>query len=158
MPRPIHINSSECPYHVTSRSHNKDHYPLPLPEIWGIFCEYLWLCHMKYNLSIHAFVLMPNHFHLIASTPLAHLSESMNYFMGQTSKEINKRAKRINQMHGCRYYRSLISRPLYAMHVYKYVYRNPVKANLCQSVESAEYSTLPMFLGSKPFELPLLAD
>jgi hypothetical protein len=101
---------------------------------------------------------MPNHFHLIASTPLANLDKCMNYFMSHTSKIINNEAKRINQLHGGRHFKSLITSLHYAHHVYKYVYRNPVKAKLCQKVEEYPFSSIRMFLGLNGFQLPLEAD
>lgn len=158
MARPRHIPCSEYPYHIAARSSNRERYPISLDEIWKIYCNFLWLTHLKYELHIHAFVLMPNHFHMLAATPNANLSEAMNYFISQSSKEINRAAYRINQIQGTRFFRSLIKSSHYYSHAYKYVYRNPVKAGLSNKVENYRYSTLQMFCGLQSFDLPLEPD
>lgn len=158
MARQIHIPSSEHPYHVGCRAHNKEKYPISLDHLWRLMCDELVLTHHLYNLKIHSFVLMPNHFHLLASTPDANLSEAMRYFMGRVSKEINFRAQKINQNHGSRFFRCLIGSYHYYMNAYKYVYRNPVKAGLCMRVEEYRYSSLQMYLGLQSIDIPLFGD
>lgn len=158
MGRQTFVRSADFPYHITARSHNKERYNLPLPIVWSVLVDSLWLTHHFYGLRIHAFVLMPNHFHLIASSPALNLSESMQYFMSQSAREINNRAGSINQIHGSRYFRCLINSSHYYYHAYKYVYRNPVKADLAARVEEYPFSTLRMRLGMNHLELPLESD
>lgn len=158
MPRSEHIVSSEYSYHIGCRGNNKERYPLPLDTVWKVMCDYIWLTNMKYDLIVKSFVLMPNHFHMEVITPNANLSECMQYFMCNTSKEINKLSNRINHIHGSRYFRCLIDNSFYAKHVYKYIYQNPVKAGLCKLVEEYKYSTLAMYLGLTPITIPLHKD
>jgi putative transposase len=158
MARQIYLPSSQFPYHITARACNREHYPIPLCEVWRIMCEELTLTHHLYELFIHAFVLMPNHFHLLASTPQANLCDAMRYFMSNTSKAINRVAGKINQNHGTRYFKCLIKSPLNYEHSYKYVYRNPVKAYLSDRVEEYEFSSLQMYLGQQTLKFPFEAD
>lgn len=82
----------------------------------------------------------------------------MNYFMRETSRVISRDAGRINQTYGSRYFRSVIQKPHYLEHVYKYLYRNPVEAALCKKVEDYPYSTMQIRLGLRNGVIPLIAD
>ena len=63
-----------------------------------------------------------------------------------------------NQVYGGRFYRTLISKPFYLNHVYKYVYRNPVQSGLSKSCEEHPYSTLGGILGLRRLTIPVEND
>ncbi|WP_413613488.1 transposase [Bdellovibrio sp. HCB-110] len=158
MPRQKQIYTPEFPYHITARCHNKEWFGLPMEEVWTIMSNYLYFIHCAYKAEIHAFVLMSNHFHLIIRFPENNMSEAMNYFMRETSRVISRGAGRINQTYGSRYFRSVIGKPIYLEHVYKYLYRNPVEAGICRKVEDYPYSTLQIRLGIRNGVIPLIRD
>jgi REP element-mobilizing transposase RayT len=158
MSRKLHIAQPERPYHVTARSHDGTFFHVPISEVWEIMTDYLYFIQRAYKVKIHSFVLMNNHFHLLISTPEANLSSAMNYFMRETSKEINRVSAKTNQVYGGRYCRSVISSNLHFQHVYKYIYRNPVSACLTSDCESYRYSTLHGLLGKSPLHILLEED
>ncbi|WP_413943876.1 transposase [Bdellovibrio sp. HCB-162] len=158
MPRLKQIYTPEFPYHITARCHNKEWFDIPIEEVWQIMSNYLYFIHTAYKVEIHAFVLMSNHFHLIVRFPENNMSEAMNYFMRETSRVISRGAGRINQTYGSRYFRSVIGKANYFEHVYKYLYRNPVEAGLCNKVEDYPYSTLQIRLGLRNGVIPLVGD
>jgi len=158
MPRKKIQMSSKFPYHISARCINREWFDLPLNEVWLIMEDYLYFVTAAYDLAISSFVLMSNHFHLIAEAPSGNLSEAMTYFMRETSRAIGKAAGRINQTYGARYRRTLISRRLHFQYAYKYVYRNPVKAGLVSRVEDYQYSTLPGLLGKFKINIPIVED
>ncbi|XGC81379.1 transposase [Bdellovibrio bacteriovorus] len=120
--------------------------------------RHLYFVNMAFNLRIHAFVLMNNHFHLIVRTPDANLSEAMRYFMRETSREITFLSGRINQTYGSRFHRSLLSTPLYYLHAYKYLYRNPVTAGICEKVQEYPFSSMQGLLGNCWLDVPVTED
>jgi putative transposase len=63
------IKSEICPYHVTSRSNNKDWFELEMDVLWVIFSEQLLAINLAYRAKVHTFVLMNNHYHMLISTP-----------------------------------------------------------------------------------------
>lgn len=126
--------------------------------VWEIMSNHLYSSHQRFNLKIHSFVLMTNHFHLLASTPEGNLSECMAYFMKATSSDLTLAGNRINQTYGGRYFRSVIENDHHYLHAYKYIYRNPVKAGLCKNVEDYRYSTLHGLLGKSHLPIPVLDD
>src|SRR5687768_2108167 len=100
MARPKLVRSTDCAYHVTVRSNNKEWFHIPVSECWKLFQKKLYAANQKYKFEIHTFVLMSNHFHLIASTPQANLDQVMRYFLTEFSRAINVRADRINHVFG----------------------------------------------------------
>ncbi|WII70731.1 transposase [Bdellovibrio sp. 22V] len=158
MGRKNFINHTEFPYHLYARCINRDWFSNDMDKMWELMTRNLYFMHLAFNVRIHAFVMMSNHFHLIAATPDGNLSQAMQYFMRETSREITFQAKRINQTYGSRFHRSLIASPLYYLHAYKYLYRNPVAAGICKRVEDYPYSTLPALLGNTRMEIPILDD
>ncbi len=150
--------SLSAPYHITARSHNRDRFPVDLDSVWEIMNRYLFSLGKFYGAEIISFVLMPNHFHLLARFPLGNISQAMQYFMYQTSKELGRASNRINQIYGARYYKSLIDSYNYYLIAYKYVYQNPIRAQLCDRAEEYRYSTLSMIIGQRHMLIPIIED
>lgn len=119
---------------------------------------HLHFVHLAYGLRIHAFTLMSNHFHLIVRAPEGNLSSAMRFFMAESGRDLRLLSDRINVTYGSRFHRSLLTDPLYYLHAYKYVYRNPVEAGLCQRVEDYPFSTLKGLIGCAPIAVPILDD
>jgi REP element-mobilizing transposase RayT len=158
MPRKQLIRSSEHPYHISARCINRDWFRVPLPEVWSIFEDYLFFVSRAYELRIHSFVLMSNHFHMLASTPQSNLDESMNYLLREVSRHITWQSDRMNQTFGGPYHWTLIETDHYYRHAYKYVYRNPVEAGICKDVLEYPYSTLAGRLGFQRLIFPVAED
>jgi putative transposase len=150
--------NSAFPYHITDRCPNRGHFPVNLELVWEILCDHLFLAHHKNGLRIHAFVLMPNHFHLMASVTDVPLGKVLCEFLTGTSKALNFEAKMINQRWGGRAFKCEIPSYHYYMNAYKYLYQNPVRAKLCEKAEAWPYSTLGSLLGQSKLIVPLEPD
>lgn len=149
------IRSSEFPYHISARSNNREWFGLQPELLWEIFSDYLYLAQKMFNLEIHAFVMMSNHFHLIVRTPEANIDEVMRYFMRETSRVIAFELGRINHIYGGPYKPSLISDYRYYVNAYKYVLNNPVRAQICARAEDYRFSTLHGLLGRSHLLIPV---
>lgn len=79
----------------------------------------------------------------------------MCYFNKETSKEINRLSGKTNQTFGAPYYSTIIKDPRYYLTVYRYVYRNPVEAKICEKVQDYRYSSLKFILGEKVYDFPV---
>lgn len=130
MPRKRLIRSDCLPYHVTARSNNREKFPLPLKDVWGILCEEILSAQIALGIEVQSFVLMPNHFHMLLTTPETDLGEVMKSFMRNTTKTLNLESGRSGRIFGGPYYPSIIESDQYFSQAYKYVYRNPAKAKL----------------------------
>lgn len=158
MGRPLAILQSQFPYTISARCINKEWFHLDIDHVWDIFCDELLRTTEKFSWQIHSFVLMSNHFHLIATTPEANISECMHSFMGLTSRKLSKSGRRINETFAGRHYKCILNHHNYYLNAYKYNYRNPVAAGLAERVENYKYSTLPMIMGHQKTRFPLVED
>lgn len=149
---------SEFPFHVTGRHHNKEAFYVELDLVWEILSEHLYFTQKFFGLKVLAFVLMPNHFHLICKTDQEPLGIALGYFMRETSKTLNFYSGRCNQNWGSRYYRCEVASYNYFMNCYKYVYQNPVRAKLVSKCENWRYSTLHGLLGKSHLIVPTESD
>jgi REP element-mobilizing transposase RayT len=158
MPRLKTIPQSEFPYNISARCINRDWFQIPMESVWNIFCEELTFVHKKYHFQIHTFVLMSNHYHLIASTPDANISQCMQQFMHRTSKRLTKAGNRINETFAGRHYKCILQHPNYFLCAYKYNYRNPIAAGMCENVQDYPYSTLHGKLALSKLLIPVCED
>lgn len=158
MPRAKAILQSEYPYNISARCINREWFQLPMLLVWEIFCEELSNVNREHDLQIHSFVLMSNHFHLIASTPKANISLCMQRFMHKSSRRLSKAGNRINETFAGRHYKCILQHPNYFMNAYKYNYRNPVSAGICEKVEDYPFSTLHTKIGRSTSRIPVLID
>lgn len=158
MPRAKAILQSEFPYNISARCINQEWFLIPMPDVWKIMCEELMYAIKDQNLVVHCFVLMSNHFHLIASTPDSNISSCMHQFMHRSSLRLTRAGNRINQTYSGRHYKCILQHPNYFLNTYKYIYRNPVSAGICERVEEYPYSTLQNLMGVEPIPFPMPED
>jgi REP element-mobilizing transposase RayT len=155
MPRKRLLVSDFIPYHVTGRGNNREAFPLEPRLTWRIFTDECYLIHALYGAEIHAFTLMPNHFHMLITVPQYDLGKVMDIFMSNVTRTIHLNSGRSGHVFGGPYYWSLINSGGYYSHAYRYVYQNPVRASICSKVEDFPYSTLRGMLGMEHLPFPL---
>lgn len=146
------------PYHINARCINREWFQLPLETVWSIMEDYLWLINAMFELRIHAFLLMSNHFHWLVTAPNGNLSAALLFFMRETSKEITRLSGRINQTYGTRNHKTHIPSYHHFMNTYKYIYQNPLRAGICKQVEDYPFSSLHGLCGLKKLFVPLVED
>jgi putative transposase len=105
----------------------------------------------KTSWQVHAFCLMPNHFHLVIETPQANLVAGMKWFLGTYTTRFNRRHKLFGHLFSGRY-KSLVvdgSGDGYLKIVCDYVHLNPVRAKLIapgEPLEKYRWSSYPLYL------------
>ena len=123
-----------------------------------LFLETLGEACAKTGWQVHAFCLMPNHFHLVLETPQANLVAGMKWLLGTYTGRFNRRHKLFGHLFSGRY-KSLIvdgSGNGYLKTVCDYVHLNPVRAKMLrppQSLASYPWSSLRHYL-QKPAKRP----
>lgn len=143
MPRKKVNYTHEYPYHVHARSNNKENFYLDIENVWNIFYYHLNELKIRFNCEIHAFVLMSNHYHLLLNTSEKfNLGQVMHWFQMSVSRSINSETGRVNHVFGGPYRCSQIIKSGGFEYVFKYIYRNPIRAGLCNKVEDYRFSLL----------------
>jgi REP element-mobilizing transposase RayT len=105
---------------------------------------------LKAGWHVHAFVLMPNHFHLIIETPQPNLSVGMKWFLGTYTTRFNRRHRLDGHLFSGRYKSLLIGgEGGYLRTACDYVHLNPVRAKILaatQPLRSFRWSSFPFYL------------
>lgn len=115
------------------------------------FVETLGEACAKTGWQVHAYVLMPNHFHLVVETPQPNLVAGMKWLLGTYTGRFNRRHKLFGHLFSGRY-KSLIvdgSGGGYLKSVCDYVHLNPARAKLVgaeQPLKGFVWSSWPAYL------------
>lgn len=142
MPRRKLIRQNKYPYHAYIRTSNKSWFDIPLYEVWEICYNSLLIAHEIVPVEIHVFVLMSNHYHLILSTPDSNIDKFMEYFNKTLSNRIKRYSGAENHKFANRYKWTIIDSKAYLFNIYRYLYQNPVRANLCKKCLDYPYTSL----------------
>jgi REP element-mobilizing transposase RayT len=105
----------------------------------------------KTGWQIHAYCLMPNHFHLVVETPRANLVAGMRWFLGTYTARFNRRHKYFGHLFSGRYKSLAVdgSGAGYLKTVCDYVHLNPVRAKRLpsdQPLAAYSWSSWPEYL------------
>ena len=145
MPRKKLIYTHLYPYHIVGRSNNRENFYVDKDICWGIFLSKLMHLSKEFGFKTHAFLLMDNHYHLLGSASSRHeLGEVMCWFHTSVSRTINSKAGRINHVFGGPYRPTLITKESYYYHSYRYLFQNPLRAGMVNSILKYKYSSFSM--------------
>lgn len=126
MARPLRIEYPNAHYHVTCRGNDRR-------NIFGddddrhAFLDRLVRSLEIYDVRLHCYVLMNNHFHLVAQTPKANLSEFMRHFNVAYTSFFNRRHRRTGHLYQGRFKAILIQPDAWLLGLSRYVHMNPVR-------------------------------
>ncbi|MEA3488946.1 MAG: transposase [Candidatus Omnitrophota bacterium] len=99
-----------------------------------LFVDILGDCTRLFNLEIHAYSLMPNHYHLLVRTPIANLSRAMRHLNGVYTQKINYRHKYEGSLFKGRFKSIVIEEESYFLELLRYIHRNPLKAKIVEKI------------------------
>lgn len=131
MPRKIRVEYPGAIYHVMNRGDRREDIFVD-DQDREAFLKTLGDTCTKTNWQVHAYCLMPNHFHLVVETPQANLVAGMKWFLGTYTMRFNRRHKMSGHLFAGRY-KSLIvdgSGNGYLKTVCDYVHLNPARAKM----------------------------
>ena len=146
MARPLRIEYPGAYYHLINRGLERRDTFRHLKD-YEYFLGLLERIKEKYGIVVHAFCLMPNHYHLFIQTPQGNLSKAMRQLDGNHTQKFNKRYKRVGPLFQGRYKAVLIDADSYSLQLVKYIHLNPVKAKLVQKPEEYQFSSYASYTG-----------
>ena|SRR5262245_21816413 len=141
MPRLPRVMSPGFPQHLVQRGNNRG--PCFFAEADYIaYLRWLERAAFAYGVSVHAYVLMPNHVHLLA-TPAVEggISKMMQYLGRQYVQHINRSYRRSGTLWERRFLASLIETECCLLSLYRYIESNPVRAGLVAEPEQYRWSS-----------------
>ena len=118
--------------HITQRGNNRQ-LMFRENEDYQRFAGMLIKYSEKYQVIVHAWMLMPNHIHLLVTPQEKNMvGRMMMCATGAYTKFYNQKYKRTGTLYEKRYYSALVDYDEYVINVYRYIELNPVKARLVQ--------------------------
>ena len=132
MPRKPRFNLVGIPQHVIQRGNNRE----PCfysEEDYRFYLDQLNEIKEKYECSIHSYVLMTNHVHLLITSMMEHGIPKLMQALGRRYVYfINKKYKRTGTLWEGRYKSSLVDTDRYLLTCMRYIEMNPVRAKMVE--------------------------
>ncbi len=153
MGRPLRVLQNEYPYHVTTRTNNKEFRFKPKRSTFLLFAKIINMAIQKYSVQISHFVLMSNHYHIIFKTPHANIHRVMQFINSRVAREYNKRHNRSGHLWGDRYKSTIIEGEEYYTQCVQYIYTNPVRAGIVKHPKDYLPSTFVFYAFKKRIEI-----
>jgi REP element-mobilizing transposase RayT len=150
MARKVRIEYPGATYHTMNRGDRRE--PIFKDDAdRQRFVETLAEACAKTGWQVHAYVLMPNHFHLVVETPQPNLVAGMKWFLGTYTGRFNRRHKLFGHLFSGRYKSLFVdgSGGGYLKSVCDYVHLNPARAkrvNADRPLRSFVWSSWPAYL------------
>ena len=126
MVRPLRIEYPHAHYHVTCRGNDRRRIFRDDGDRHA-FLERLRKSLEIYEARLHGYVLMNNHFHIIAETPKANLSEFMRHFNVAYTSYFNRRHRRTGHLYQGRFKAILFQPEAWLLPLSRHVHINPVR-------------------------------
>lgn len=146
MARPLRLEVADGLFHLTARGNARQ-------AIWlddsdaVFFLETLSAVVGRYGWQCHAYCLMPNHYHLLVTTPRVNLSEGARHLNGVYAQTFNRRRSRVGHVFQGRFKAILIQRDAHLLELSRYIVLNPVRARLCERPEGWPWSSYRAMAG-----------
>ena len=150
MARKLRVEYAGAIYHVMNRGDRRERIFMDDADRQR-FIDTLGEACAKTGRQVHAYVLMPNHFHVVVETLQANLVAGMKWLLGTYTSRFNRRHKLFGHLFSGRY-KSLIvdgSGSGYLKSLGDYVHLNPARAKLVVAdapLQSFAWSSWPAYL------------
>ena len=141
MPRRARMYLPEHPYHIVQRGNNREACFIE-PENYLCYLELWKEMTSRYSVSVHAYFLMTNHIHVLATPKEKTLiSNAMKVIGSRYAQYINKKYKRTGALREGRHRSSLVQTEKYFLTCCRYIELNPVNAGMVKSPEEYLWSS-----------------
>ncbi len=137
MARPLRIEFEDAIYHLTARGNERQRV-FRVESDREQFISLLARSCERYEVSLLAFVLMGNHFHLVAQTHRGNLSRWMHWLMVSYTTWFNWRHQRSGHLFQGRYKSFLVEEGAYLLELSRYLHLNPVRGTVLGEGNPAE--------------------
>lgn len=151
MSRPLRIQFEGAWYHVMNRGRGRQRV-FSDRSGYESFLVTLGEAAARFRVEIHAYCLMPNHYHLLLRTPEANLNRVMRHIDGIYTQRHNKLTKTDGPLFRGRYKAILVEADSYLLAVSRYIHRNPVEGRrpLVKRLEKWAWSSYPAYIEKAP--------
>jgi putative transposase len=141
MPRRARSYLPGYAYHVVQRGNNREACFIE-PENYQFYLELWQQIARRYGVKVHAYCLMTNHIHFLAtpSSEMA-LSNTLKVVGSRYAQYMNKSYRRNGTLWEGRHRSSLVQQDGYLLTCYRYIEMNPVRARMVNRPEEYRWSS-----------------
>jgi len=140
MSRPWRIEYEGALYHLLSRGNERSDIFKDDSDRTG-FLDAVGEMSERYDIDIFAYVLMDNHYHLLARTRQANLKKAMQWFGTTYTQRFNRRHFRSGHLFQGRYKSIIIQNDAYLLQLSYYIHRNPLRAGIVKRLTGYRWSS-----------------
>ena len=151
MSRPLRIEYPGAHYHVMNRGIRRKRIYLS-QEDFKLFLKVLSESCAFFNVFIHSYCLMPNHYHLLVCTPEGNLSRFMRHLNGVYTQRFNRGHTREGPLFRGRYKSILVQDNEYIKKVVRYIHLEPIEAKMVKRLNYYKWSAHPFYVKGKSLE------
>jgi len=113
------------------------------------FLDFLGEMVEEFELELHAYSLMPNHFHLLVRSRMGNLSEGMQFLLSHYTQWLNKRHRWDGPVFRGRFKSQLVEDEEYLRVLIAYIHLNPVSAKLTKKVDDEGWTSYRAYMNKE---------
>ena len=141
MPRRARSYIGDLPYHIVQRGNNREACFLE-PEDYQFYLELWTRSCSRYGVKVHAYCLMTNHIHVLATPQKREsISTAMKVVGSRYAQYINLKYRRTGTLWEGRHRASLVQSERYLLTCSRYIELNPVRAGMVSRPEEYRWSS-----------------
>ena len=112
-----------------------------------LFFELLESAIDKFEVEIHGYSLLPNHYHLLLRSRHGNLSDAMQFVNGRYTQRVNRLHRWDGPVFKGRFANKLVRDETRLPYILAYIHLNPLRANLVTRIDSRSWTSLRAYLG-----------
>ena len=145
MPRKGRIKYAGAKYHIIGRGNERRDIYKDNWDYEKFLSKFIDL-NDRFSVKLHAYCLMPNHFHLLLETQQENISIYMKKLLGWYATYFNRRHNRVGHLFQGRFKSYVIEDSLYFLETSRYIHLNPCKAGIKEKPEEYKWSSMRCYL------------
>lgn len=140
MARQLRIQYEGAWYHIMNRGLERKNIFLKNKHK-KLFTDLLQEISERFQIDIHSYCLMDNHYHLLLQTQLPNLDLAMKHLSSLYTLKFNRDVKRDGPLFRGRYKSILIDKDNYLLNVSRYIHKNPSTAKIIENDQKYPWSS-----------------
>jgi putative transposase len=147
MARPHRIQMPGIIYHIFSRGNEKMRIFTNNLER-EMFLKILKHTKNKFKFRLYAYVLMPNHYHLLLEQGVIPISKIMQVLNTKYSTRFNWKHNRVGHLFQGRYKSIVVEDSDYLIELVRYIHMNPMRKRLAECLDDYKWSSHQEYIGA----------
>jgi putative transposase len=153
VPRRARLRIADMPLHIIQRGNNRGACFFA-DEDYFVYLRHLHELAARFACSVHAYVLMTNHVHLLLTSRDTDGASSVMKHLGQRYVQyVNRTYKRSGTLWEGRFRSSIVQAEIYLLRCHRYIELNPVRAGMVEHPADYRWSSFSTNAMGKPDHL-----